>query len=84
MTCSEIVLLYELTTGMAPANTGLNMRARLTELGLDDLLHPNSLAKDASRQQAAAVLARLLAVKKGTDPRSMRPRTTCIDIGRGT
>lgn len=76
VTCSEIVLLYELTTGMAPANTGLNMRARLTELGLDDLLHPNSLAKDASRQQAAAVLARLLAVKKGTDPRSMRPRTT--------
>lgn len=76
VTCREIVLLYELTTGKAPANTGLNTKTRLTELGLDDLLHPNSLAKDASRQQTAAVLARLLAARKGTDPRSLRPRST--------
>ncbi|HOQ06857.1 MAG TPA: S-layer homology domain-containing protein, partial [Clostridiales bacterium] len=78
VTSGEIVLLYELVTGMAPANTGLNIRSKLAELGLDDLLHPNSLAKDASRQQTAAVLARLLAVRKGTDPRSLRPRTSAV------
>lgn len=73
--CSEIVLLYELAAGRAPANTGLTVRNKLFELGLDDVLHPNSLVRDAARQQTAAVLAKLFAVKKGTDPRSLRPRS---------
>ena len=53
--CSEIVLLYELAAGRAPANTGLTVRNKLFELGLDDVLHPNSLVRDAARQQTAAV-----------------------------
>jgi len=73
VSCSEIVLLYELTSGRTPANTGLNIRSRLYELGLDDVIHPNSLVRDASRQQTAGVLTRLLAVRKGLDPRSLRP-----------
>ena len=74
VTCGEVVLLYELTTGKAPANTGLSIRNKLFELGLDSVIHPNSLVRDASRQQTAAVLARLLAARKGVDPRSLKPR----------
>lgn len=74
VTCGEVVLLYELTTGKAPANTGLSIRNKLFELGLDSVIHPNSLVRDASRQQTAAVLAWLLAARKGVDPRSLKPR----------
>jgi hypothetical protein len=72
-TVRELVLLYEKVTGKTAENTGLDGKSRLAGLGLDSLLSPNSLARNADRQQTAAILCRLFSVKKGVDAGSLRP-----------
>ncbi len=59
--------------GKSAANTGLDVKTRLKLLGMDDIIHPNSLLRNVNRQQTAAVLARLFAVKRGLNPASLSP-----------
>ncbi len=72
-TCKDVVLLYEKMTGRTAGNTGLDMRTRLKMLTMENIIHPNSLLRDVNRQQTAAVLVKLFAVKKGLDASSLRP-----------
>ncbi len=73
ITVREIVLLYEKVTGNTAQNTGLDAKSRLSVLGLDSILSPNQMGRNAERQQTAAVLCRLFSVKKGVDPRNLKP-----------
>lgn len=72
-TAREIMLLYEKIIGKSAENTGLDPKNKLLRLGLDDVLSQNALARNADRQQTAAVLCRLFSVKKGVDAASLRP-----------
>jgi len=72
-TCKEVILLYEKMAGKSVENTGLDIRSKLTLLGLDSIIHPNSAAKDVNRQQTAAVLSKLFAAKKGLTYGNIRP-----------
>jgi|GEM_PF-553088 len=72
-TCSEVILLYEKVIGKSAANTGLDVKTRLKLLGMDDIIHPNSLLRNVNRQQTAAVLARAFAVRRGLNPASLSP-----------
>lgn len=72
-TCREVILLYEKIAGKSAENTGLDIRSRLTTLGLDNIIQPNSISKNVTRQQTAAVLVRLFAAKKGLNAGSIRP-----------
>ncbi len=74
--CSEIVLLYEKVTGKANENYGLTIRQKSTRLGLDDIFSPTGLLKSVKRQETAAVLIKLIEVKKGLSPGSMKPGAT--------
>ena len=71
--CKEVVLLYELVVGRSAELTGLEIRQKSEKLGLDSLIHPNSLVRNVQRQQTAAVLLKLLSVKKGVNMASLRP-----------
>jgi hypothetical protein len=73
VTCTEVILLYEKVIGKSSENTGLDARNRLTRLKLDGIIPPNSLVRNADRQQTAAVLSRLFCVKKGIDAASLKP-----------
>jgi hypothetical protein len=69
----EIVLLYEKVIGKSAENAGLDAKNKLLRLGLSDVISPNSLARNADRQQTAAILCRLFSVKKGVDASNLRP-----------
>lgn len=71
--CKEVVLLYELVVGRSAELTGLDIRQKSEKLGLDSLIHPNSLVRNVQRQQTAAVLFKLLAVKKGVSIAALKP-----------
>lgn len=71
--CSEVVLLFELVTGKTAENTGLTIRQKNAKLGLDGFIHPNKLVKSAQRQDTAAVLLKLLSVKRGVSMDALRP-----------
>lgn len=72
-TCREVVLLYEVVTGRAAENTGLDIRQKSAKLGLDKLISPNSLMKNIKRQESAAVLLKLFSVKKGISIAGLKP-----------
>ncbi len=80
-TVKEIVLLYEKVIGKSAENTGLDAKNKLARLGLDSIISPNSLARNADRQQTAAILCRLYSVKQGIDTSKLRPagRTVISD-----
>ena len=42
-------------------------------MGLDSIIHPNKLVKSAQRQDTAAVLFKLLSVKRGVSAEALRP-----------
>lgn len=71
--CSELILMFELVTGKTAENTGLNIRQKNARLGLDSIIHPNKLVKSAQRQDTAAVLLKLLSVKRGVSAEALRP-----------
>ncbi len=71
--CKEVILLYELVVGKSAELTGLEIRQKSEKLGLDSLIHPNSLARNVQRQQTAAVLFKLLSVKKGVSMAALKP-----------
>ena len=71
--CSELVLLFELVTGKTAENSGLSIRQKNAKLGLDGFIYPNKLVKSAQRQDTAAVLLKLLSVKRGVSMDSLRP-----------
>lgn len=69
----EVVLLYELVTGRTAELSGLNIRQKSERLGLNSLIHPNSLVRNIERQDTAAVLIKLLSVKKGVSLSALKP-----------
>lgn len=71
--CREVILLYELVVGRTAELTGLEIRQKSEKLGLDSLIHPNSLVRNVQRQQTAAVLFKLLSVKKGVSMAALKP-----------
>jgi len=73
-TGKEVVLLYELVTGRTAELSGLNIRQKSERLGLDSLIHPNSLVRNIERQDTAAVLIKLLSVKKGVSLSALKPK----------
>lgn len=80
VTCREVVLLYEKVAGLSSINTGLDIKQRSAKLGLDGIINPNGLMKNVRRQETAAVLLKLFAVKKGVDAESLRPGgNVCIN-----
>ncbi len=80
-TVKEIVLLYEKVTGKSTENSGLDAKSKLVRLGLDSIVSSNSLARNADRQQTAAILCRLYSVKQGVDASRLRPagRAAIVD-----
>lgn len=78
-TCTEVILLYEKVTGRTSEDAGLDIRQKTAKLGLDNIISSNSLARSVRRQETAAVLLKLFAVKKGVSPGSLKPRGS-IDI----
>ncbi len=73
VTCGEVVLLYEVVTGRASEDAGLNIRQKNTKLGLENILNPNLLQKNIKREETAAVLLNLFSVKKGVNASAVRP-----------
>jgi len=71
--CKEVILLYELVVGRSAELTGLEIRQKSEKLGLDGIIHPNSLVRNVQRQQTAAVLTKLLSVKKGVSMTALKP-----------
>ncbi len=72
-TCSEVILLYEKVTGKTSEDAGLDIRQKTAKLGLDGIIGSNSLARNVRRQETAAVLLKLFAVKKGVSTGSLKP-----------
>ncbi len=72
-TCTEVVLLYEKVTGKTAEDSGLDIRQKTAKLGLDGIISANALAKNVKRQETAAVLLKLFAVKKGVNAASLKP-----------
>lgn len=73
VTSRELILLYEKVTGKSSANSGLDIRQKSAKLGLDGIINPNNAMKNVRRQETAAVLLQLFAVKKGVSAGSLRP-----------
>ena len=74
----EIILLYEKVTGRANANTGLDIKQKSVKLGLDTIINPNAVLKNIKRQETAAILIKLFAVKKGVNETALRPGRTIM------
>ena len=72
-TCREVVLLYELVVGKSAELSGLNIKQKSEKLGLDSLIHPNTLVRNVQRQETAAILIKLLSVKKGVSTAALKP-----------
>lgn len=73
VTCREVILLYEKVTGRSAVNAGLDIKQKSAKLGLDGIINPNGVMKNIRREETAAVLLKLFAVKKGVDADSLRP-----------
>ncbi len=78
VTGREIILLYEKVTGRTAANTGLDIKQKSARLGLDTVINPSAVLKNVKRQETAAVLVKLFAVKKGISETSLRPGKTIL------
>ncbi|NJD04763.1 MAG: ferrous iron transporter A, partial [Ruminiclostridium sp.] len=74
----EIILLYEKVTGRTSENLGLDIKQKSEKLGLDTIINSNALLKSIRRQEAAAVLIKLLAAKKGVGRTALKPGRTII------
>ena len=74
----EMVLLFEKVTGRAPANTGLDIKQKSARMGLDSIINPNAILKNIGRQETAAVMIKLLAVKKGVNEAALKPGRTIM------
>ncbi len=68
----EIILLYETVTGRASAGAGLDIKQKSAKLGLNFIINPSAVLKNIKRQETAAVLIKLFAVKKGVSESSLR------------
>lgn len=73
VTCRELVLLYEKVTGRTAENAGLDIKDKSKKLKLDSIISSGRIMKNATRQEAAGVLAKLLALKKNLDAENLVP-----------
>ena len=74
----EIILLYETVTGRTAADSGLDIKQKSAKLGLDAIIKPSAVLKDIKRQETAAVLIKLFAVKKGISGAGLRAGKTIV------
>lgn len=78
VTGKEIILLYEKVTGRTDGNAGLDIKQKSARLGLDAIINPNAVLKNVKRQETAAVLIKLFAVKKGVSETALKPGRTIM------
>jgi len=72
VTAKEIVLLYEVVMDRADENAGLDIRNKVKNLGLDDIINVNRIMGAITKQETAAVITRIYCAKMGIRIESLR------------
>ena len=70
----EIVLLYEKVVDKAEKNSGMDIKQKVKELGLEDIVSTAGIMKNLQRQEAAAVIMRLYSLKLNVDLSTLKPK----------
>ncbi|HHW48279.1 MAG TPA: hypothetical protein GXX14_06645 [Clostridiaceae bacterium] len=65
VTAKEIVLLYEVVMDLDDENAGLDIRTKVKNLGLGDIINVNRIMGLVTKQETAAVIARIFCAKMG-------------------
>ena len=63
----EAILLYETVMDRAYQSTTSDIKNKTKQLGIDDILNANTPIKDVSRQQGAALIAKMYGIKAGIE-----------------
>jgi len=69
----EVILLYEKASSNAITNSGMDLRQKCSQLGLDAILNSGDAMKDIDRQRYSAVMAKLYVLKMGVDLEALTP-----------
>jgi len=72
VTAREIVLLYEKVTDRADEGAGLDIRAKVKNFGLDDIINVNRIMGLVTKQETAAIITRIYCEKMGVRIESLR------------
>lgn len=63
----EAILLYEAVMNREYEATTTDIKVKAKELGIDNIINPNTPARDVTRQQAAALVAKVYSIYGGVD-----------------
>ncbi|AEV67044.1 S-layer homology domain-containing protein [Acetivibrio clariflavus] len=74
----EIILLYEIVTGLNHDNNGLTINQKAQKYGLESLVGYGGVVRDISRQETAKVIMKIYSAKTGVNSVNLIPNSSKI------
>jgi len=74
----EIILLYEIVTGLDQGNNGLTINQKAQKYGLESLVGYGGVVRDVSRQETAKVIMKVYSTKTGVNAINLIPNSSKI------